>query len=230
MSRIELVTFLTYPGNENKVRAKEVFPAPRSVIKHGSGEAVVLGDVPFPAGVPQPKQGMTVLYGYQDTAVELADQHAKAREKGDAFVKVVCKLEIGETINGVIGPEQVKDIQFLNLKRRASRSLQEIIVNGVNMIAAKANKDPVLFDKCSQVGSRPDLLCQFLRTDPMFQHIKGVTYDIPDGNRTRQVATIFSNDVTDVVEYGECPFSLAFPAIGDDAARVILDREEVAEA
>jgi hypothetical protein len=196
------------------------------VSKGEDREILVLGDVPLPAGVPHPKQGMTVWYGYEDTAEQLKKQHATARMEERNLVKVSFKLEVGTVPDGSVTPADVPTLSFLNLKRRASRELQEIIVTGVNMIAAKANRDPVLFDRCPQVGARPDLLCQFLRSDPMFQHIKAVAYEIPDGPHMRQVVTFFSNDVQDVVIRRDSPFDIALPPLSTKSPTVIFRKED----
>ena len=208
MSKLEFNTFITF-RDDTKVSDANLFPAPASA----NANRVVLGDIPFRNGVPHPKNALSVLYGYRDVLEELKRQHERAEQHALTLVKVSFALEV-EAIQGSVGVSDLSKTTFLNLSR-ASKELQDLIVEGVNLLAVAECDDPTLFDKGSQLGSRPDLLCDFLRTDAAFSHLDGVVYRIPDDGSVagRQVATLFTTDVVDFTVRGDCPFDLALPLL-----------------
>lgn len=192
-------------------------PKPRAVKKRGDKLVVTIGDMPLPHGIPHPPTGLTVLYGFRDALEELQRQYAVIQSQKMNIVKIDFKLEVGRIVTGTTGRDDIKDTKFLNLKR-LSIDLQQMILDGVNELVAKENKKAVFFEKITEAGVRPDLICAVIHAEKIFRHVNSVVYvvpePLPDGKkRLRQVATIFSSDVSEMAVRGDHPFEVELPKL-----------------
>jgi len=209
MTQIALETFITF--RELEAGSFIFSPAPRAVNNENGAINVVLSDIPFPSGVPSPRNSLTVVYGYKDAVEEMQKQYALAKSTGMNLVAVSVGFDIGHQQVGVTSLSELPNILFLNVKR-CSSEVQGILLDGVNELAANEGGEVSLFDKASQLGNRPDLLCDFVRTDSRFSHIAAVCYQFPsESPRGRQVVTILANNVVSVSTRGVCPFEVQLP-------------------
>jgi hypothetical protein len=213
MSKLALESFVTYKTASDG-EGFDFYPEPREVVRQGKNAVVTLGDVPLPPGIPAAKNALTVLYGFRDALDELKSQYARARRYGMQVAKVSFHLDVDEIVMGTTNPDSIGSTRFLNL-RRLSRDLQQVIIDNVNELAAKErNANPVLFERMTEAGQRPDLICQAIRAEAVFKHINSVVYMVPDGTpRGRQVATIFTTNVTDFEVRGDVPFQIKLPKL-----------------
>lgn len=219
---IGLATFITFKPTGSNV---EVFPEPMETAKgdHNRLE-VTLGNIPLPAGVPAPKNAMTLLYGFRDALDEMKSQYALARQKGHELVKVEFKLQVGTSepdskiIMGTAGLEDLPKSKFLNVLR-LNEFLTELLLGDINaMLAAEANKSKkaaIFYERLVEAGARPDLLCEAIRKQEIFSHVNSIVYSVPDGTpRGRKVCTIFDTEnVIDVTIRGEAPFDIKLPSL-----------------
>lgn len=213
MSEIALDSFVIYKDSKNQNRF-DFFPQPKLVTRENDRTRIVLGDIPFPEGVPHPENALTLLYGFRDSLDELKKQYAYASANDMDLVKVSMKLDVGDIIPGTTSEENVDQTRFLRLKA-LTHDLQQIIVDGVNELLAKSDdKNVKFFERMTEAGQRPDLICQAIRNERIFRHVNSVVYQIPDGTpRGRQVATIFSTNVSEIAFRGEGAFDIELPRI-----------------
>jgi hypothetical protein len=216
MSELGLDSFLTFKP-EKSGKGFVFYPQPSEVQTKDGRTVVVLGNIPLPPGIPAPENALTVLYGFRDPLDEIKKQYATARKEKMSLVKVSFSLEVGPIVMGTTKVEHIQETYFLNL-HRLSMDLQTIIIDGVNELSAKENKRPIFFDRVSDIGARPDLICKVIRNEPLFKHVKAVVYKVPDGAGSRQVATIFTSDVSALVFRGEMPFEIALPILSPSSA------------
>jgi hypothetical protein len=207
---ISLESFVSYKPNRTGF---EFFPLPRNQVINNGRTSIVLGDVPLPDGIPAPQNALTVLYGFKDALDEIKSQYAFADEQGMDLVKVNLKLDVGQIIPGSTKLSDLTSTRFLNLQR-ADEELQRIVLDGVNDLLVKTTKKPKLFEKILDCGARPDLICEFIRQEPIFRQINSVVYQIPNGTpRGRQVATVFSTNFSEITFRGEGAFDIELPRI-----------------
>lgn len=221
---IGLASFVSYKVDGSRI---DVYPTPRKFehAKGGSPAVVTLGDVPLPPGVPYP-QGLTCLYGFRDHLDEMKSQYALARQRGHELVKVEFKLQVDTEdentgiIMGSIGLDDLKLSRFLNVMRLRKDLYEPHVLHPINELliaeAKKSGKAAIYFDKIADACSRPDLLCQVIRSNPVFAHINSVAYQVPDGTiRGRKVCTIFQTDkgIIDFDVRGEPPFEIKLPSL-----------------
>jgi hypothetical protein len=213
MSEISLDTFVTYKPSQAEV-GFDFYPAPRAATREGERTKIVLGDIPLPEGVPYPTDSMTFFYGYKDTLEEFSRQHQRAEENRMSLVKVTAKLDVGQLIAGSINPDNVLKTRFLRL-RMASAGLQQEILDEINRLSAeRSGKGAKVFEKMLDACSRPDLLCDAVRSLPNLRHINSIAYHVPDGTPGgRQIATVFSTDVSEITFRGEGAFDIDLPLL-----------------
>lgn len=214
-AQLTLESFLLYKHNTTK-HTYEIFPEPRAIKNQDGRTSVVLGNIPFPEGVPYPKNALTALYGFRDALEEFQLYLRFAREKDMKNIKVTFKVQVNEIVMGTTDIEKLQTTGFLNLRRLQS-DLAKIIVDGVNeRMSSEVQNGKVLqpFNKTTEACQRPDLLCDVIRSEKVFSHIKAVSYMIPDSTnsrRGRQVCTIFTDQFEDVGFRGDMPFDVEMP-------------------
>lgn len=213
MSKLSLDSFVCYkPGD----RQTPFYPEPRAVKNRDGRQVVVLGDVPLPPGIPHPRNALTCLYGFRDALEEMQRQHQLAREEGLSLIKVTFKLEVGQIVMGTTDSEKLSTTNFLNMQR-LKEQLMRVVLDGINeRLAAESSKSKrvKVCNSVLEAGERPDLICDVIRSEPMFSHINSVVYLVPDGSlRGRQVASIFTDEVTDLKFRGDMPFDIELPKI-----------------
>jgi hypothetical protein len=122
---------------------------------------------------------------------------------------------VGEIIAGSTKMENIGQTRFLNLRRADSNILGAVLKQVDKLLETMKEKDrPVPFaDTLDKISHRPDIICDAIRTMDMFRHINAVVYEIPDGNTTRQVASIFSTNVVDLAFRGEGAFDIELPTL-----------------
>lgn len=212
MSKLALESFVAWKAAPNG--DLKFFPEPSAVSQQGKTTTITLGNVPLPSKIPAPERGLTVLYGFRDALDEMKAQFEHARRNGMNILKVSFHLDVDDIVMGTTNPESIASTKFLNL-RRLSKDLQQVILDGVNELSARDGKKAVLYDRILQAGERPDLICKVIRSEKVFSHITSVVYMVPDGTpRGRQVATIFTTDVTDFATRGDAPFQVKLPKLG----------------
>lgn len=214
---LTLESFVLYKVN-NLSRSWDFFPTPRGVSQTKGRTVVVLGDIPFPAKVPHPTRALTALYGFRDSLEEFQRHLRFARENGMGNIKVSFRVPVRTIVMGTTDLAKLATTDFLNL-RRLQVSLTEIIVDGVNELLSqeKNSHGPSSFSKISDACQRPDLVCDVIRSEKIFQHIKAVSYMIPDETnvaRGRQVVTLFSDRVETPTFRGDMPFDIVLPKLG----------------
>lgn len=215
-AHLALETFVLYKAN-NATRSYDFFPIPRQVTDRKGRTVVVPGDIPFPPGVPHPKNALTALYGFRDALEEIQLHLRHARENDMKNVKVTFKVQVREIVVGTTDLEKLPKTDFLNL-RRLQQDLAQIIVDGINeRLAKEASRGQQVAESYSKVTDacrRPDLLCDVIRSEKVFQHIKAVAYMIPDVSNTkrgRQVCTVFTDRFEDIGFRGDMPFDIVLP-------------------
>lgn len=211
---IALDSFVTYKADRSK-DGFEFFPAPRAVSRKNGRTSIVLGDVPLPEGVVAPKNALTMLYGFKDSLEEMKRQYQRAAENDMDLVKVSMRLHVGEIIPGSTTMLNIGQTRFLNL-RRADEELLKQVTGSVNNLLETMKKSarPVNFvDSFKSIAHRPDIICDAIRATDLFRHINAVVYEVPDGTRGRQVASIFSSNVVDLSFRGEGAFDIELPQL-----------------
>ena len=218
-AKLTLESFILYkwvPAKQNY----EFFPTPRQAHKTEERMVVSIGDVPFPVNVPHPKNALTALYGFRDALEELQRHLKVARERDMGNIKVSFKVMVRAINMGTTDLSNLQDTDFLNL-RRLQKSLADIIIDGVNDLMAKeSNKTGRVAERATTILEacrRPDLVCDVIRSEKIFSHIKVVAYMIPDennSNRGRQVATVFTDRTEELSFRGDMPFDIELPRIG----------------
>lgn len=219
---IGLATFVTFDA---KSTGSGVYPEPFKVTPKAGGRSVVtLGNIPLPAGVPAPKNAMTLLYGFRDALDEMKGQYAKARKENRELVKIEFKLQVGTDapntgiVMGTASLEDIPKCRFLNILR-LNQDLQQLLLDEINealvVEAQKAKKAAIYFDKIVEAGARPDLMCDAIRKHPAFKHVNSVVYSVPDGTpRGRKVCSIFETDsIIDMNIRGSAPFDIEIPKL-----------------
>lgn len=209
MSELTLESFITFRPTASD--EYDFFPVPGNVTTTNGTVVVTLSNIPLPTGVPAPAHALTALYGFKDPLDEFKRQYAEARKNGMNLVKVSFGLEVGRVAAGATTITDLPETNFLNLSR-LSYDVQTVILDAVNGLAAK-EKMPTFFDRLEDAGIRPDLICDAIRSEPQLAHILAVVYKIPDVGRPRQVASIFTSDVTSIRFRGEMPFDLILPKL-----------------
>jgi hypothetical protein len=218
--KLQLNLFVTYKQQKNA--AFEFFPEPKAIRINPGQTTIVINDVPLPSGVPVPDRAITALYGFRDPLEELKKQYAIAKKNGMSLVKVSFDLEVGKIPIGTTNKEDVPCTSFLNL-HRLSADLQALLIDDINQLSAKEGKWATFFDKIDDVGARPDLVCEAVRSNPMYGHIKVIVYKIKNGESVRQVATIFTSDVSNIVFRGEMPFDIELPLLNQKFPAIKID-------
>lgn len=211
---LTLESFVLYKANESK-RTFDFFPPPRDIKQIGGRTVLVLGDVPFPKNVPHPKNALTMLYGFRDALEEFQRQLRFARENAMSSIKVTFRVPVRSIVMGTTDLDKLHTTDFLNL-RRLQANLSDIIVDGVNE-RASGEKRGASFSRITEACQRPDLVCDVIRSEKIFQHIKAVAYMIPDDTnsaRGRQVATVFTDRVEAPTFRGDMPFDIVLPKLG----------------
>ena len=216
-AKLTLESFILYKWLPAKGQY-EFFPAPRQARKTDGRVVVTLNDVPFPAGVPHPKNALTALYGFRDPLEELQKHLKYARDQDMGNIKVSAKVTVRSINMGTTDLNNLKDTDFLNL-RRLQKNLGEIIISGVTDLlvkeAAKHKRAAERVETMLEACRRPDLVCDVIRSEPIFSHIKVVAYMIPDeNNRGRQVATLLADRVDELSFRGDMPFDIELPRLG----------------
>ncbi len=214
-AHLTLETFVLYKPNTDE-RSYDFFPAP-AAIRHADGRMVItLGNIPFPVGVPHPAKAITALYGFRDALEEIQRQLRFAREENMRNIKVTFKVQVREIVMGTTDLEKLGGTDFLNLRRLQS-DLANIIVDGVNeRLAQEAPKGVKVetYNRITDACQRPDLLCDVIRSEKIFSHIKAVAYMIPDAEgskRGRQVCTVFTDKFEEIGYRGDMPFDIDLP-------------------
>jgi hypothetical protein len=214
-AHLTLETFVLYKPNTDG-RSYEFFPVPAAVRQSGGRTIVTVGNIPFPAGVPHPANAITALYGFRDALEEIQRQLKFARESNMRNIKVTFKLQVRDIVMGTTDLEKLGSTDFLNLRRLQS-DLANIIVDGVNERLAQEAPAGVrieTYNRITDACHRPDLLCDVIRSEKIFSHIKAVAYMIPDSEgskRGRQVCTVFTDAFEDVGYRGDMPFDIELP-------------------
>lgn len=217
-AQLTLETFILYKWLP-ATNQYEFFPEPRQVRKIDGNMVVTLNDVPFPVGVPHPKNALTALYGFRDSLEELQRHLKYARENEMGNIKVSFKVTVRNINMGTTDLNNLNDTDFLNL-RRLKKELGQIIIDGVTSRlakeASKTDRKIETVDTILQACRRPDLVCDVIRSEEIFSHIKVVAYMIPDeenSNRGRQVATILTDRVEEISYRGDMPFDVELPRL-----------------
>ena len=218
MSEVALETFITFRRKERK-DGFVFYPAPRQYIPGTNDKpgVVVLGDIPLPAGVPHPTNGLTLLYGFRDMLDENQSQRLVAKREGMTFFGISMTMPVNSIIMGMLTRKKLPRTKFVNLKRLA-KDLQVHVLDTVNEMAVAEDKRHKPFTNIVEAGARPDLVCKVLQQPP-FEHITVAVYPVPNGTaRGRQVATIFSTKVKDFSadrrQVDPLPFKVELPDFG----------------
>lgn len=214
MGKISVDFYVAYKRNPGGSYA--IHPTPRAVGLKGDRSVVMLGDVALPEGIPLPKNAITALYGNADSREELSDQMVRAEEQGMSFSKITATMEVGELLPTTIDLPALEIVEFANVKR-VHRTVRQVLLDGVNELLVKEagkRKAPTVFTTAEDLGRRPDLLCQVVRTEPMFKNLKAIAYMVPNGTpRGRQVCTLFVDSFADKSVFGETPFDVDLPKL-----------------
>lgn len=215
---LTLESFILYRAN-NVTQSYVIFPRPREMKEVDGRTTLVLDDIPFPEGIPHPKNALTALYGFRDALEELQRQLRFARENQMDSIKVTFKVPVRTIVMGTTDAKKLPETDFLNLRRLQS-SLADIIIDGVNNLLGKESQETglpcVSYSKITEACRRPDLVCDVIRSEKIFSHIKAVAYMIPDetnASRGRQVATVFTDKVEALSFRGDMPFGIEFPKL-----------------
>lgn len=219
-AQLTLESFILYKWLPSE-QTYQFYPAPRQVRKTDGNVVVTLNDVPFPVGVPHPKNALTVLYGFRDSLEELQRHLKYARENDMSNIKVSFKMTVRNINMGTTDLSNLNDTDFLNL-RRLQKELSKVIISGVAerlaIEASKTDRRAEVVETMLDACRRPDLVCDVIRSEKMFSHIKVVAYMIPDednSNRGRQVATILKDRVDEISFRGDMPFDIDLPRVGE---------------
>lgn len=212
MSEIALSTFLTHKLNVGG--GYEFFPMPSSVEQIAGRLRVLIGSVPVPQYLPPVRNALTFLYGFRDAIEEMQRQYALADAGGMSLIKIEFSLPVGDIGIGSISDENAEGAQFVNI-RRFNDVLKFRLLSGINE-RLDTEPGPWRAFSLEDAGWRPDLLCDVLRSWPMFSNLKAVVYSVPDGSRRgRQVATLFTtHGISNLKFRGDLPFNLEVPLIG----------------
>lgn len=207
-------SFVLYKANKSK-RTFDFFPAPREIKQIGDRTVLVLGDIPFPQSVPHPKNALTMLYGFRDALEEIQRHLRFARENDMSSIKVTFRVPVRSIVMGTTDLDRLPTTDFLNL-RRLQANLADIIVDGVNE-RLSGEKRGSSFSRIAEACQRPDLVCDVIRSENIFRHIKAVAYMIPDDTnsaRGRQVVSVFTDQVEAPTFRGDMPFDIVLPKLG----------------
>jgi hypothetical protein len=214
-AQLTLETFVLYKSNEDGT-SFDLFPPPAALRPGTQRPIVTVGNIPFPTGVPHPENAITALYGFRDALEEIQRQLKFAREKNMRNIKVTFKVQVREIVMGTTDLQKIASTDFLNLRRLQS-DLANIIVDGINERMAQeapAGQSIEPYHKITDACPRPDLLCDVIRSEKIFSHIKAVAYMIPDeegSKRGRQVCTVFDDRFEEVSFRGDMPFDIELP-------------------
>lgn len=216
MSELSLETFVAWRSKATG-DGFVIWPTPRKTTVKESGRLLVtLGNLPMPAQVPSPTNGLTMLYGFRDAIEQLQDFQRGAIEKGMQFRRIAVKLQVKEIIMGTLSADDLKRTLFANL-RRVSEDLQLEITREVNKLARRESKAHCEFGNIGEAGARPDLLCRAVKKGPLAK-LQAVVFVLPANligtRRGRQVAAIFTNRVKSLEVLGDpLPFDVELPAL-----------------
>lgn len=193
------------------------------VVVHGREipRTATLGNVRLPDGMPPPKGGLTLLYGFQDTRAELSRQRLEAEEAGLHVLVVKVTIDVGEIPAGRISLKDLPGIKFLHLNR-ATADLENLINQKwsryIPANASQRDLDRALPYRYNQfLIGRPDLM-QNLHDEPEFAHLDAMVYRVmgdphsASGGPHRVVGTLFRATNVKSIECLDAPVEISLPA------------------
>jgi hypothetical protein len=131
-----------------------------------------------------PRDGILMLYGRQDSMLELQRMRGEARRVGGLFAWADLEVDVGELFVLTVDREALRKAgassRFLNFRRLHS-SLQTEVLEKFNAYAAASGESLDSSAKREvQIASRPDLWDRLFRDDSDFQHIDVFVIPIAD--------------------------------------------------
>lgn len=130
-----------------------------------------------------PADGLLMLYGLRDTAIELQRMRTEARRVGAEFAYADVEIEIGDIEVGLVDRKllhEAKDMRFLNVRRMKSSLQLEIL----EQFSKYAKEDGTDFNeelsRVSQIATRPDLWDEVFEKDPDLKRLDVLVIPIAD--------------------------------------------------
>lgn len=190
MSTVRLITYALYKSaSSHPTSADEV------KILVGASKAKINNDgkleLEMASGAMQspdlaghmPADGLLMLYGLRDAAMELQRMRTEARRVGAELAYADVEIEVGEIEVGLVDRELLhgaKDMRFLNVSRMKS-SLQTEILNEFSECTKKDGTD--IDEKLSrvlQIATRPDLWDKVFKKDPDLKRLSVLVIPLAD--------------------------------------------------
>lgn len=156
--------------------------------------AVTLENVMMPDSKSSPDDAVLALYGFRDVLDELSVLR-KSVQPGSSFCSVNIEVDVNEIERGQITADNLKDNDFVNV-RRVSSDVRNLIADKWNGYLAKEGVDKVHKDEMRTmtfIGRRPDLLTK-LHQEPEFSHVSMFVFPVQYDRHLFQRAALFGVD------------------------------------
>lgn len=134
-----------------------------------------------------PREGVLMLYGRQDSMLELQRMRSEARRVNAEFAWADLEVDVGEIATRTVDRSALRaagqSMRFLSLRRLHSSLKGEVLQQFTDYADSQGDKIDASLSRDAQIASRPDLWDRLYRDDRDFQHIDVLVIpiaDIPD--------------------------------------------------